>query len=124
MRMPYLRTWAPPLALMAVIYWFSAQPDLGTGLGLIDLIARKLVHAFEYGLLCFLWWRALRTVLPFRRALAGAVVIAIAYAITDELHQTTVAGRNGSPVDVLIDSLGAMLAAALLARSRATAGAQ
>lgn len=109
---------------MAVIYWFSAQPDLGTGFGLIDHIARKLVHAFEYGLLCFLWWRALRTVLPFRRAIAGAVLVTVVYAVTDELHQTTVAGRNGSPVDVLIDSLGAMLAAALLMRSPATVGAR
>ena len=39
-----------------------------------------------------------------------AALITIAYAVTDELHQTTVDGRHGSPVDVLIDSAGVALA--------------
>jgi hypothetical protein len=49
---------APPLALMALIYFLSAQPDLSTGLGTWDLILRKIAHMVEYGLLWFLWWRA------------------------------------------------------------------
>lgn len=118
MQMQRLGIWAPPLALMAVIFWFSAQPDLSTGLGLADFIARKFVHAGEYALLCLLWWRALRTVMPGNRALLAAVAISAGYGVTDELHQTTVTGRNGSPVDVLIDTLGASLAAALVYRRR------
>ena len=39
-----------------------------------------------------------------------AAVITIAYAITDELHQTAVTGRHWSPVDVLIDSTGVAIA--------------
>ena len=49
----------PPLALMAVIFVLSAQPDLSSGLGTADLILRKLVHMTEYGLLWWLWSRAL-----------------------------------------------------------------
>ena len=107
-----LSRFAPPLALMALISFLSAQPNLNSGLGTWDLILRKGAHMTEYGLLWFLWWRALRygSRLP-------AVLIALAYAATDELHQTFVAGRHGSPVDWCIDAAG--VAAALLIASRA-----
>ena len=110
-------TWLPPLALMAVIFLLSAQPDLSSGLGLLDLIGRKLIHAAEYALLCFLWWRALRTVAPDgRTVLGGAAAIALAYAISDELHQSLVPGRHGTPVDVLIDATGVLIAVSLVRR--------
>jgi VanZ family protein len=115
-----LDPWVPPFVLMGVIFYFSAQPDLSSGLGTIDLVGRKFVHAAEFGLLAFLWWRLLRSVTDKqRRALLAAVAIAIAYAATDEFHQTFVDGRHGSPVDVLIDSAGAGIAA-LLAWRRAS----
>jgi VanZ family protein len=108
----------PPLALMAVIFYFSAQPDLSTGLGVWDTILRKAAHMAEYGLLWYLWHRALelRSPLP-------AAVIALAYAATDELHQTFVAGRHGTPVDVLIDAAGIAIAIALHERRRAARAA-
>jgi VanZ family protein len=106
-----LDPWLPPLALMALIFVLSAQPDLNSGLGAIDLIGRKIIHATEYGLLTFLWWRALRRVPP-------AVAIAVAYAATDEFHQRFVHGRHGSPVDVAIDSLGVAIAATFILRRR------
>jgi VanZ family protein len=110
-RLSKLDPWFPPLALMAVIYLLSDQPNLSTGLGLIDLVGRKVVHAAEFGLLCFLWWRALRGPVAGRRALVLAFLVAVAYAVTDEYHQTFVEGRKGTPVDVAIDTLGASLAA-------------
>ena len=111
--------WVPPLLLMAVIWFFSAQPDLSSGLGVIDLVGRKLVHAAGYALLCLLWWRALRTRLTPRAALAGAFLLAAAYGVTDEYHQTFVDGRVGSPIDVGIDTAGAAVAALLLGRREA-----
>jgi VanZ family protein len=101
----------PPLALMVLIFVLSAQPDLNSGLGTIDLIGRKIIHASEYALLTFLWWRALKSV-PI------AFAIAVAYAATDEFHQHFVSGRHGTPVDVGIDALGATMAAALILRRR------
>ena len=101
--------WAPPLVLMAVIFFFSAQPNLSSGLGWIDHVGRKFVHASEYALLCFLWWRALRTKLDSTRALAAAWAIVTLYAATDEYHQRFVAGRHSTWVDVAIDSMGAAL---------------
>ncbi len=111
--------WAPPVLLMAVIWFFSSQPDLSSGLGVLDLVGRKLIHAAEYALLCFLWFRALESRVSARAALAGAFLIAAGYSAIDEYHQTFVAGRTGSPVDVVIDATGAAIAALLLRRREA-----
>src|SRR5689334_5729135 len=111
-----LDPWVPPIALMALIFALSAQPDLSTGLGVWDYIARKLVHMAEYGLLCILWWRAFREITSPRRALAIAFCISVAYAITDEFHQTFVHGRHGTPVDVLIDAAGMAIACLFVIR--------
>ena len=104
----------PPLALMAVIFFFSAQPDLGTGLGVWDTVLRKAAHMAEYGLLWFLWHRALETRTPW-----PAVAITLAYAVSDEYHQSFVEGRHGTPVDVLIDAAGVAIAVALYTRRKA-----
>ena len=104
-----LARFVPPLALMALIFWLSDQPDLGTGLGFADLVLRKLAHMTEYGLLWVLWARAFRWRRPWTAAL-----ITIGYAATDELHQTTVAGRHGTPVDVAIDAVGVAVAMLLV----------
>ena len=111
-----LDPWAPPLVLMGVIFFFSAQPSLNSGLGWIDHVGRKFVHASEYALLCFLWWRALRTVTDRISALAPAWAIAFVYAASDEYHQRFVTGRHSSWVDVAIDAMGAALFALLMLR--------
>lgn len=125
MRIPErLGRWLAPLALMALIYALSAQPHLDSGLGVLDLVARKLVHMAEFGLLAFLWWRPLRDHLRPTPALATSFALAVAYAATDEYHQTFVASRNGSLTDLLIDAAGAAFAVALIAwRTRARADA-
>jgi VanZ family protein len=117
-----LDPWLPPLLLMGVIFFFSAQPSLDSGLGVVDLIGRKLVHFLEYALLCFLWWRGFATVTGPGRAALAAFLVASGYAATDELHQAMVEGRTGTPVDWAIDSAGAGLAALWL-RARRRAGA-
>jgi VanZ family protein len=117
MRRLRLDLWLPPVVLMGVIFALSAQPSLDSGLGVIDLIGRKLLHFTEYALLCFLWWRALATVTNPRRAALWAFLIASGYAVTDEFHQTFVEGRHGTPVDWLIDSAGAAVVA-LAVRTR------
>ena len=122
MRQLRLDLWLPPVVLMGVIFALSAQPSLDSGLGLIDLIGRKLLHFSEYALLCFLWWRALATVTTPRRAALWAFLIASGYAVTEEFHQTFVDGRHGTPVDWLIDSAGAAVVAfALGTRDRTPA---
>ncbi len=116
-----LSLWAPPLVLMAVIFALSAQPDLSSGLGTADLILRKIAHMAEYGLLVFLWWRALRTRTAERIAIAAAFAIALVYAATDEYHQSFVEGRHGTPVDVVVDAVGMAAVAWLLLRRERSA---
>ena len=106
----------PPLALMGLIYFLSAQPDLSSGLGGWDLLLRKCAHMTEYGLLWLLWVRALGCSTPTTRRAAAA--IAVAYACTDELHQHFVTGRHGTPRDVLIDAAGVAIAWVLARRMR------
>ena len=114
--MRVLFRFGPPLALMGVIFFLSAQPDLSSGLGVWDTIGRKLVHMATYGLLWWLWYRALGL-----RSPAAAIAITLAYAVSDEFHQTFVEGRHGSPVDVLIDAAGVAIAVVLQSRSRVAA---
>ena len=97
-----LRLWAPVVLWAAVIFTFSAIPDLGTGLDTWDLVLRKLAHGAEYALLGALLLRAVGAERP-------ALALGIAYAASDEVHQLFVAGRHGSPVDVLIDAVGVAL---------------
>jgi VanZ family protein len=118
MRSPRLDLWLPPLVLMSVIFFFSDQPSLDSGLGVVDDIGRKVVHFAEYALLCFLWWRALVTVTSAPRAAAYAFLLASGYAVTDEFHQTFVEGRHGSPIDWAIDTAGAAVVALRLRKGR------
>lgn len=111
--------WVPPIAMMALIFALSSMPAGQEDHGTLYVISRKLAHFGAYALLVVLWWRALLRKLPHRRALTLAFVIAVLYAMTDELHQTFVSGRAGTPVDVGIDTLGALTAAWLIARSSA-----
>lgn len=110
--------WGPPLAVMVVIFALSSMTQADQDRGLLYLLARKAGHFGEYALLTTLWWRALATRLDPGRALAAAYATAVLYAASDELHQTFVRGRDGTPRDVLIDAAGAALAAFLIHRSR------
>jgi VanZ family protein len=100
-----------PLLLMCLIFYLSAQSSTGEH-PWWDVILRKLGHVSGYALLTGLWWWALHGVV--RRPLLIAVVVSLAYACTDEFHQTFVHGRTGTPVDVGIDALGMAIAALLI----------
>ena len=113
-----LRRAPAPLALMAVIFWLSAQPDLDTGLGTLDLVLRKLAHATVYAALALLWFWALRPSSAAKAAVLAAAAISLLYAVSDEYHQTFVEGRNGSPIDVGIDLVGIVAASLLLRYDR------
>jgi VanZ family protein len=99
----------PPVLLMGVIFALSAQPDLNSGLGGWDTVLRKLAHMAAFGLLWLLWLRALG-----RPVVAAGVTLA--YAASDEWHQSFVEGRVGSPLDWAIDAAGVAIAVALWAR--------
>jgi VanZ family protein len=94
-----LRLWLPVVAWAAVIFILSSVPGLSTGLGTWDLVLRKAAHVSEYVILGLLLARALGQSVP-------ALALGLAYAISDEIHQHFVTGRNASPLDVGIDAVG------------------
>jgi VanZ family protein len=106
-----LTVWLPVVAWAAVIFTLSSIPSLSTGLGTWDTILRKAAHLTEYAVLGGLLYRALG-----QEALA--LVVGIAYATTDELHQYFVRGRHASPVDVAIDAVGVAVGMLLWLRLR------
>lgn len=110
-----------PVALMAgVIFLLSAQPELKSGLQpLYDLVLRKIGHALIFGALTFLTIRALRQVHGYRlsRAVFGALLVTVLYAVSDEYHQLFVFSRHGEPSDVIIDVLGGGVAAWLILKA-------
>lgn len=124
--------WVATLALGAAIFAFSAQPgpesDDMTAAAvtpLIDLfldangsgedawqrayliaatLVRKAAHLAEYALLGLLLALLARAYGLQMRWLP--LLIGVAYAATDELHQHFVPGRLGAVTDVLIDTIG------------------
>jgi len=105
----FLRLWGPVIVWAGVIFALSSIPSLNSGLGTWDEVLRKGAHVTEYAILGVLLMRAVGQELP-------ALLLGIAYATTDEIHQHFVAGRHGSPIDVAIDSFGVLIGIAVLRR--------
>jgi VanZ family protein len=111
-----LAAWLPAIAIAAIIFALSARPNLRVTEGDLDLVLRKLAHLVVFGLLAAGCLRGLTFHgVRGRAALVGAAALATAYAISDEFHQTFVAGRSGAPLDVAIDLVGILVALAVLA---------
>lgn len=108
MKKVQILNWVPALAVMGVIFWFSAQS--GEELPVFswaDKIVKKSGHMIGYALLAFWYWYALGWQ-SNRRWLAW--LLAVLYAMTDEYHQSFVPFRSPSVWDVLIfDNLGALI---------------
>lgn len=136
----FLRAWLPVLVWMGAI--FAASTNLGsaenTG-GFLEpilrwifpsitheaiewchFIARKCAHLSEYAVFAVLCWRALEKPFlvkshPFTLKWAtGALLMAAAYAGSDEFHQSFTSARTASVKDVTIDSCGALVGLLLI----------
>lgn len=131
-----LGRWLPVVAWAGVIWtlssgWFSGErtgavilPVLSTLFphatpGQLDAVhqgVRKLAHFTEYLILSLLLYRALDAEGRWSlRAAVLALVLAGAYAGSDELHQWFVPGRGARVSDWLIDVWGAAAGQGLLA---------
>ncbi|MFH0861583.1 MAG: VanZ family protein [Candidatus Altiarchaeota archaeon] len=96
------------VAWMAVIFMGSSiqkedmQPQFSP--------VAKVGHLMEYAVLGFL---AFPLAGQSKRPLLSCVIFCAAYAASDEFHQLFVPGRHGTPVDVLIDAVGAVIGSSL-----------
>ncbi len=101
--------WVPIVLWAGAIFAISSIPSLGSGLEW-DFTFRKLAHVGEFAVLGFLLARALARVPAF--------LVGLAYAVSDELHQAFVPGRQGSARDVAIDALGVLIGVLVYRRLR------
>lgn len=77
----------------------------------VQFAVRKAAHVTEYAILAALTLGALHGetgAVPFGHAVL-ALLAASAYAALDEYHQSFIASRTGSPIDLAIDASGALL---------------
>jgi VanZ family protein len=116
----WIKRWGAAILMMMLIFAASATPsdDLPT-FGILNLLIYKGAHMLGYALLAVSFWHGLsRGIKIRRRHIVLAFLLSAAYAVSDELHQIFTAGRNPSPVDVLIDAAGAALGLAIGSRIR------
>ena len=111
----FVRFWLPVVVWCMIIFYLSGLPNLSSGLGVWDLIFRKIAHITEYGILTMLLWRAFN----FHNVknvynLSGT--LAVLYAISDEIHQGFVPTRHPSFYDILFDAFGVFLVLFLITK--------
>ena len=105
--------WFPALVWAGIIFYLSNQSGLSAGFSTPnEILARKIAHVTEYGVLVWLTWRLCH--FGYRLKIAKSVALSIMfvalYAASDELHQIFVMDRAGKLADVAVDILGATLA--------------
>lgn len=101
--------WLPVILMVAVIFWLSSQSDTTIKALMLGYDLAKPGHMFLYFVLTLLVIRALVKKTFRRDDYRLAVIIVLALAIGDEIHQRSVTTRDGNFVDVLIDSIGISL---------------
>jgi VanZ family protein len=100
--------WLPPILYAVLIFHLSA--DSNPLPALTSLVWDKALHAIEYAGLGLLLCRAFRGErVGWWLSVALALVVASAYAGSDEWHQSFVAGRDSDIVDWVADTIGAVL---------------
>lgn len=84
-------------------------PKVNLELEQMSFFVRKAAHFIAYFILGALLLHAFwRSGLVGARGVTLSFLVAVLYAISDEVHQLFVPGRSGEVRDVLIDSVGAL----------------
>ncbi len=99
--------WLPPVLYMALIFFLSSS-SAAAGLPLFWKHQDKVLHFCEYLALALILARACTgpTSTPRSWRILAAGLAAAAFAVTDEIHQQFVPGREASLMDVAADSMG------------------
>lgn len=136
-------TFIPAITMMVVIYYFSsrtAPESVETSSKVVDMLifllrklpfydwnaieaaqmaevlsypVRKCAHALEFGVLAWCFFLGIYNLVKWYPFIP-AFICTFLYAASDEFHQRFVAGRAGRITDVVIDSIGALIALFIL----------
>lgn len=132
----FLKYWLPVILWAALIFSASGDkksvqrssriiepfvrwliPDISDeAVGNTVFVVRKCAHVTEFAIFTLLLRRAANGVLWKQgaqwnwNAARFAFVVSVLFAISDEIHQSFVPGRQGAVMDVVIDSTGAACA--------------
>lgn len=113
----FFKYWAPLYIYAGIIFFISG---ISKPLPEIDIPSLdKLLHVLEYGIFAILAGRAFKNSSKekiFDNFKMLAALAAIAYGISDEFHQSFVAGRCFSVFDIMADSVGGILGAFIYGR--------
>lgn len=110
--MKLFKYWLPVLTWMALIFLGSSIPSARVAQnGVLDFLAHKVAHLFEYAALYLLVYRALNQGKSAfdKREIIVALLLVTLYGGSDELHQSFIPGRESRLRDVFIDFLGGLL---------------
>lgn len=96
--------WLLTLSYMALIFFLSSieSPDIGD----LPEFSDKAIHFFEYAVLSVLYYISFRKSGVIRNVLLLSILLATFYGVTDEYHQSYVAGRFAGIGDVAADLIG------------------
>jgi VanZ family protein len=101
-----LLAYLAPIVWMTLIFVLSAQPALpGPKEYSVDFLLKKISHISVYGILYFLWYFSINLGKKKKNFLLP-LIISVAYAFSDEIHQLFVIGRTPAIRDVGYDMLG------------------
>lgn len=106
--------WVPVLIQMGLIFYFSSQPSGSPALERFPF-SPGIGHLVGYAILGVLLYRAFNGGLSgwSTKAAGHVLIVGVVYAVSDEVHQLFVTGREASLLDIVIDILG-ILAALLM----------
>jgi VanZ family protein len=111
-----IKRWGPAILVMGLI--FIASNTSGSDIpkfGIFDLIVKKGGHMLGYALLAASFFHGLDNGKRASRSVfAGAVLLAILYAASDEFHQSFTPGRSPAIMDICIDTIGSIIGISVL----------
>ena len=102
--------WGPVVAYAFLIFFLSAQSTPSRYIpGFFYGLSDKALHAIEYGLLAILLYRAFKHTVNTGWTIGLSIFSAMAYGVSDELHQWFVPHREADIFDLVADGFGATL---------------
>jgi len=108
--MKFVRFWFPVILYSGIIFCVSSIPNVT--IPLLEAQLDKFLHILEYSLFGFLIARGISGTRPFisgKNLWILVILTTFLYGISDEYHQSFVAGRHFGIFDLIADTIGGVI---------------